>query len=444
MAGAATITITHTGQTQTLNEVNGLNDGIQRIRDAYFAKKIVTENNGPLRVSFERINEGILGRQVYLVLETKNMRGLEIDVAIKPSDNKISGGTDALTLKQGSSYHSVFSSKVGDFTALNNSEGKHDHYTNLEILQDKCIVKLQLLPQNAETFKIWGENIGNSNGHLTIQVKRADRQDYAFKNESTEQNGEKIFLQDLPFIVTNKTVYEIYHTENRYKLTDDTASMWLIKNDNSNIIKYFYHDKIDNEHDFGEFLVTTVQRWIKKNQISRTPNDKVELICKNDFAEYNNNGIHINFLQDYSGRDYVNPACMAALMGTMADQNIHDLGFGGFSNSNGDPGVSSSHINGVAGDIRYLRTDRTGGPCLLSEAVFDYDRQVILNESLYRYGFGRTINMLSENFKRNGQVTLLPHTSHYRKKLPDGSLVRHDNHLHMQGFSTSVIQNLIQ
>ena len=443
MAGAATITITHTGQTQTLNEVNALDDGIQRIRDAYFAKKIVTDTNGSLSVSFERINEGILGRQVYLILETNNMRGLEIDVAVKPSDNIISGGTDALTLKQDSSYHSVFSSKVGDFTALNNLEGKHDHYTNLAILQDKCIIKIQLLPQSTETFNMWRENIDNKTGHLAIEVKRTDGLKYAFKHEATEQNSAKIFLQDVPFIIKNKTIYEIYNTENEYKLINDEFSMGLIENGSSKNVRYFYHDKIDNEHDFGEFPVITVQRWIKKNKISQTPNDKIELVCKNDFAEYNNNGIHINFLQDYSGRDYVNPACFAALMGAMADQSIHDLGFGGFSNSNGDPGVSSSHINGVAGDVRYLRTDRTGGACLLSDTAFDYDRQVIMNQSLYRYGFGRTINMLSENFTRNGQVTLLPHTSHYRKKLPNGTIVRHDNHLHMQGFSTNVIQNLI-
>lgn len=207
-------------------------------------------------------------------------------------------------------------------------------------------------------------------------------------------------------------------------------------------MRYYYHDLYDNEHIFGDFQAIQTRRWIRKGVLSNDPNDLVELVDRNDFAEYNHNGVHINFMTDNSDRDFINPECFAGLLGAMARMNVFDLGFNGFSNSNGDPGVSSSHLNGVAGDLRYLRTDHNGGPVLLQDALFDYDRQVEFNNALFDFGWARTTEMLSERFQRDGQTLLLPHTIHYHKVLDNGTVVRHDNHLHVQGFDTNTVHEI--
>ncbi|CAA0260242.1 hypothetical protein [Tenacibaculum maritimum] len=135
------------------------------------------------------------------------------------------------------------------------------------------------------------------------------------------------------------------------------------------------------------------------------------------------------------------------------------LGSPGFSEKDGSPGVSSTHLNGVAGDLRYLSTNKNGELILLEQNNFDYDRQVKFNKALYKFGWGRSKKMLSENFNRvtgtkevvNPKTkkkeiikvitkTLLPYTQHYKKKKKNGKWVRHNNHLHIYGFNFSIIK----
>lgn len=130
-----------------------------------------------------------------------------------------------------------------------------------------------------------------------------------------------------------------------------------------------------------------------------------------------------------------------------------------FSQSDGRPGVSREHINGVAGDLRYLSQNKNGEVIYLSYPQFDYNRQVKFNNALYKFGWGKTKKMYSENFNRDvgkkfidektkkeiikkvKEKTLLPHTKHMRKVNKDGKIVyRHDHHLHLVGFDFSSIK----
>lgn len=49
---------------------------------------------------------------------------------------------------------------------------------------------------------------------------------------------------------------------------------------------------------------------------------------------------------------------MAAFLSGLCKSGYDDISFNGFSTVNGSPGESASHINGEAGDIRYLRKDK--------------------------------------------------------------------------------------
>jgi hypothetical protein len=242
----------------------------------------------------------------------------------------------------------------------------------------------------------------------------------------------------------------------------------------SKIASYYYHDQVDNEHFFGDFLIELTQQWpipaVPPPNPVYVPLTNIEQLNTN---EYNSRGVHIWFMVLNSPRRWINPDRLAGLLGAMAENNIADLGYNGFSLQNGSAGnISVSHINGVNGDLRYLRTDKTGAVCWLNEAQFDYARQEAFNNSLHFFGWGRTSNMLSEWFTHGGQQRLLAHTAHLHNVVFNGDrhasrdviqntddpqiitagdfagtevhpgpnqVTRHNHHLHLAGFSEPLV-----
>ena len=131
-------------------------------------------------------------------------------------------------------------------------------------------------------------------------------------------------------------------------------------------------------------------------------------------------------------RSFIRGDAFAAFIGAMSTTNTQDLTIIGFSNSDGSSSAPSvSHKQGINGDLRYLRTDNSGGPVLLNQSAFDIERQNTFNNALHKFGW---TDMLSERFTPAGQTgsMLLNHTRHYSKS-------RHHNHLHLQGFKPNLI-----
>ena len=144
-------------------------------------------------------------------------------------------------------------------------------------------------------------------------------------------------------------------------------------------------------------------------------------------------GITIGFTvkQGNENHSYVSGEAFAALLGALAVTNTTDLTVVHFSNYDGtSPSPSVSHKNGDVGDIRYLRTDFKSQPTLLQDKAFDMNRQNVLNDALYMFGWE---GMLSEYFTPCGgkTQTCLNHTKHYNKP-------RHNNHLHLGKFNPHI------
>ncbi|CAD0009677.1 DUF6443 domain-containing protein [Flavobacterium salmonis] len=128
-------------------------------------------------------------------------------------------------------------------------------------------------------------------------------------------------------------------------------------------------------------------------------------------------------------RSYIRGDAMASIIGALSATNTTDLTINGFSLSDGkSPDPSVSHKNGINGDLRYLRTDYSGGAVVLGSENVDVARQNIFNASLYKFGWK---DMISERF--NG--TLLDNTSSANDR---GIGSDHTNHLHMQGYNPSL------
>jgi hypothetical protein len=307
----AKITITDSGQTTTLNEANNPetpDDGLQRIVTVYFAKKVVTQNGS--NVAFTRIdslnNDGqdfdrILGQTVYLIIETNNMRALEIDAIVKPSTTSLTGNTDSLALMKfnpqgaaGSEYvaSTLLTAEVGNFDALNNRDGSHAHYTNLETSHaDKAIIKLQLRPATSAVFNNWATNLGVNTGNLEIIVERHDKQACAFRTSTEEITGAETFLNSDAvgrFRVVNRNLYEVYarvfvaRTGNRNTYTDALYNFLplngtvrkrisKIENANSTKVSYYYYDQYDNEMLIANCDKTIVMGRNNGRQIGAVP-----------------------------------------------------------------------------------------------------------------------------------------------------------------------------
>lgn len=294
---ATRITITDSGQIQVLNgpvAPDTPDDSLQRISDVYFAKKVTT-NNGT-RVSFTKIDsahvqqdhnnqaipyDSVLGKTVYLVIETSNMTDLSIDVVIRPSTDAMTQNTDTLQLMRFVSpdrYEAqrLFTVQVGNLDALNNNQGSHAHYSNLNDHSNKAIIKLQLRPDGRAIFDEWTERLAEGIINLEVAVERTDNNPCAYKDGSEEVNGAGIFLNDDTgrFRVVNKNIYTIHHGSNTYNtLTvinpdpERRRRIQKVVNNHSTEVIYFYYDQHDNEHRICSRIKESLTRKRRVNTI---------------------------------------------------------------------------------------------------------------------------------------------------------------------------------
>ncbi|PIK18874.1 hypothetical protein CTI16_07240 [Prevotella intermedia] len=214
----------------------------------------------------------------------------------------------------------------------------------------------------------------------------------------------------------------------------------VIQKGYENKYKYVYHDEQEQEYEIGLLNYFTTTAMGSGNIPIKGKN--AELIDIREFRGYISPNVKVRFstINSSSGRYYINPSCLASLFGTMAILNIDYLGFNGFSDKLGRSiGGSKSHINGERGDLRYLSKNRNGEAILLQSSSFDYEMQVKFCNTLHLFGWAANGKhfMLSEKFIYKEKTTLLPYCHHYRTEN-----VRHNNHLHLQGFNFNQIKEI--
>jgi hypothetical protein len=522
---ATRITITDSGQTQTLNgplAPDTPDDSLQRISDVYFAKKVTTDNG--TRVSFTKIDsahiqrdhdnveipyDSMLGKTVYLIIETSNMTDLSIDAVIRPSASTMTENTDTLQLMRFVSpnryeVQRLLTVQVGNFDALNNREGSHAHYTNLQGDHiNKAIIKLQLRPDGRATFDEWTRRLADGTINLEVAVERTDNNPCAYRDEQQEVNGAGIFLDDdtARFRVVNKNIYTIHHGSNTYNTLavistnpERRRRIQKVLNAQSTEVIFFYYDQNDNEHRICARAKETITRKRRMNAIpplaqrgallqtidftaNRAAGEQIDAhqllvyangtlgdgatdkwyanqqgnvemvdmdILANDGVgpqifeafNYNQNGVIIRYGFQHTRRRSIQPDLFAGFLGSLAqfrqEGHNHYIVSQGFSYADASCYPSAEHVNGEAGDLNLLTTLQNGNNTILTAANFDYDNEVILRNILYDFGFilGR-----SEDFSNTANAstadnasTRLPHTTHTANP-------RHNNHLHVHGFT---------
>ncbi|MDO6760669.1 hypothetical protein Q4566_10700 [Tamlana sp. 2_MG-2023] len=292
--------------------------------------------------------------------------------------------------------------------------------------------KISVLKDKIKNLSFWHEI---EEGDLS-NTKAEDCGKRKFPRESNVYHFHPIaFVEQMKMIVGGQNVINIYWDGTISKLENE-------KLEAGTEIKIVYHDVNGETHILGKSKAIITRRHTKKNTISTISKDDILMVYVKDFPSYSKGNVKFKFAvwNSNSNRWYINPYCLAGLLGAMIEESIEDLSFNGFSVKNGNTaGGSSSHINGKVGDLRYLSINKNGERTLLQDSHFDYDRQVKFNNALYKFGWGVNGENYSENFSHNGESTLLPHTKHM-KKTTGNAKYRHHHHIHLKGFDFSRIK----
>jgi predicted chitinase len=318
-------------------------------------------------------------------------------------------------------------------------------YSNIDLVCDPDILlnNLDLMIRSAGWFWVHGK-LTKTSEEINLNFK-ADAEDFAritklvhgTENDLTER--EKILNDKIkPVLKTEECQqdqqldfdieYHIYSTgEIKYKKNNEERKR----------VKYFYYDSTENKHDLGTYDLNKVKDnygGLYKDKLG--DNAYVYLININKIKKYSKGTIRFSLKINTTKRFYLNDVSMASLFGAILENGYTDHVFNGFSNKNGESvGGSHSHKNGMNGDLRYLRKDKSGNMVVLNQSSetgnpcgwkgMDEIRQNNFNDALYKFGWK---SMLSWKYNNN---KLLNHTTHY-----DG----HNDHLHVQGYNPTLIE----
>ena len=242
----------------------------------------------------------------------------------------------------------------------------------------------------------------------------------------TEKNGRPITTVVTDKAASDTTRYHIYHNGKIKRQNADAKGH----------AEFIYYDENGGKHNLGKSAYKPGQRW--KSKGNKDGDNEVYLIDIRKFLSYSKDKVKYKMIKNSEGnfRYFLSGLALAAYLGTLCKLGYNDISFNGFSTSNGDPGESSSHINGLVGDMRYLRKDFKAIAVTVFQNDYSHERSLKLVKTLYDFGFGRTRNMYTERYSKpelNLKDYVLPHCEHYKK-----GTVRHHHHLHIQGFKPNL------
>lgn len=279
---------------------------------------------------------------------------------------------------------------------------------------------------------------------------------------TTSETPDNTVEQVISSVEVKSTVeYHIYHDGSiKYKLIDDTGddkekTSQELKNARTKA-KYIYHDSGSNEHDLGTYDITATANTYT-NYGDNLGGDQIYLIDIGTLNNYQNTDNTVKFgLSMNTTRPYANDVTTAALLGAMLNTGYTDFNFNGGSNAKGEsPAPSTSHKNGMNLDMRYLRTDKTGGAIYLNQTEekdgipgwkgLDVDRQNTFSAELKKFGWGDIKgweywdSTNSPDTATDWETTYANSTD--KPKLTDMThLANHHHHFHLQGYAKTLTE----
>ncbi|ABQ05635.1 glycoside hydrolase family 19 protein [Flavobacterium johnsoniae] len=209
---------------------------------------------------------------------------------------------------------------------------------------------------------------------------------------------------------------------------------YKVQNEKRENASYYYHDSSATVHEIGKYELKKISDNYGGQYKDRLGSSNIYLFDIRNLNNYHRGNIKFTLkMNPGTDRFYMNDVTVASFIGAMLDCSFTDFIFNGFSDHLGRSiGNSKSHKNGMNGDLRYLRKDKSGKNVHLSLESelgdpcgwkgMDEKRQNEFNDALFKYGWK---NMLSWKYNKK----LLHHSIHYED---------HHHHLHIQSFEPNL------
>ena len=386
--------------------------------------------------------------------------------------NKIT--TDTYKVKSGDTLGEIAErsgQSVSDLEKINNISNRHEIREGQEL---KITPKAQ--PISEKDDKDWKDKINEGLDKLkdtvdNIKDKLSDLDNDTLGNNKPPASKPSIPTPtptkpkvDIPDVELNKnsgnnqkgnpaeqitydsktTVYHIYY-DGRIERANGQAVGYAA---------FIYYDEAGNKHYLGK------TKYIKKGSSSvylvniggdkksgGVDDNNISVAEKEKrLSKYRKGNVGYNIFMNSAEyqRYYLSGVVMAAFLGALCKLGYDDISFNGASKIDGSPGPSSSHINGVCVDMRYLRKDKKALDMILGnrdyDSQYDHDRNVKLVNTMHDFGWGKRkrakgsiVKMLSVYFTNTkagiDKRYILPHCGPYEG---------HDNHLHLQGLVANI------
>ncbi|WP_428231637.1 glycoside hydrolase family 19 protein [Flavobacterium sp.] len=313
---------------------------------------------------------------------------------------------------------------------------------NLTSSPDLLINDLDLMIRSAGWYWKHGVLLNDSSEKDINTV--ADFEDFAKATELVHgsvldiKDREEILNKIKPILKTNeckKIVAEILSDADiEYHIFFSGIIRYKIQNEKRENASYYYHDNLGIIHNIGKYDLKKITNNYGTDYQDKLKSSNIYLFDIRNLKNYNKGDIKFTLTMNPStNRFFMNDITVASFIGAMLECSYKDFIFNGFSDHLGNSiGGSESHKNGMNGDLRYLRKDKSGKNVHLSLESesgdpcgwkgMDEKRQNTFNDALYKYGWK---SMLS--CKYNGKM--LRHSKHF---------IDHHHHLHLQSFSPTL------
>ncbi|GEM_PF-521483 len=186
---------------------------------------------------------------------------------------------------------------------------------------------------------------------------------------------ENIFNKIKPILKTNECRMNnaeiLSDADVEYHIFYTGVIRYKIQNDKRENASYFYHDQLGEIHNIGKYNLKRIANNYGNDYCDRLGSSNIYLIDIRNLKNYEKG--HIKFglkMNPGTNRFFMNDVTIASFMGAMLDCGYSDFIFNGFSDDFGNSiGGSESHKNGMNGDLRYLRKDKSGKNVYLSLAA---------------------------------------------------------------------------
>ena len=406
--------------------------GPKEVLDACFAEKEIEGKN----VTFKRVDIAILGQEIYLVVKTKGLQGQTIKIKVRQAKESVLGDLGKpISVEQDDKDVTLIKSTVGQFAKENKKLTNHKEF------EDWAIAKINLGPKKEDTANSYSNSIDALTAKMTyldILVDAHHSEENityhgAYPKGTSSGAHKNVWLNK-----AGNGLKLVSYTMHIYS----TGKISKLNLSNTKKARFKYHDNAGNIHDLGTFNVTQVQKWKRGSKMARAgwkkasgkyyqyDKGKTPLIKIRFPLNHSAHGVTIK-LADNTTREYINPEAYACLLGAIAEDGYTDITFNGFTSKDGTGAPSVTHYNGLAGDLRYLRKDKSGAVLYINNNPDDLDigRQEKLIDALVKFGWS---GFYSYKIKINKKDFILKKCTH---------LSHHHHHLHLkkEGFSPNYI-----